>query len=327
MKDGYVIKSSDKYTVNPGDLDLINAYSRRNLGKDEVYVFSVVLCDNEVDREFEKFNKEALEKLADLFVGKTGITDHDAKSENQLARIFACNVEKIDDKVNSVGEQYYRLVAKAYMPRSEKNNDFILEIDSGIKKEVSVGCAVKSMTCSVCGCDVKADPCDHKKGETYGGKVCYVILSEPLDAYEWSFVAVPAQKNAGVIKMFRSGAKGGARYMNDIIKSIKNGEAVTITAEQSQKLAELIDELERLAKEGKEYYNDLKREVMRLCAITQPEINSEVMNSVASKMSVAELKAFKKAFEIKSEEILPAKPQLTPLKREKMTQKNKDFKI
>ena len=115
--------------------------------------------------------------------------------------------------------------------------------------------------------------------------------------------------------------------MNDIIKSIKNGEAVTITAEQSQKLAELIDELERLAKEGKEYYNDLKREVMRLCAITQPEINSEVMNSVASKMSVAELKAFKKAFEIKSEEILPAKPQLTPLKREKMTQKNKDFKI
>lgn len=327
MKDGYVIKSSEKYAVNPGDLDLINAYSRRNLGKDEVYVFSVVLCDNEVDREFEKFSKEALEKLADLFVGKTGITDHDAKSENQLARIFACNVEKVDDKVNSVGEQYYRLVARAYMPRCEKNNDFILEIDSGIKKEVSVGCAVKRMTCSVCGCDVKADPCDHKKGETYDGKLCYVILSEPLDAYEWSFVAVPAQKNAGVIKMFRSGAKGGARSMNDIIKSIKNGEAVTITAEQSQKLAELIDELERLAKEGKEYYNDLKREVMRLCAITQPEINSEVMNSVASKMSVAELKAFKKAFEIKSEEILPAKPQLTPLKRDKMTQKNKDFKI
>ena len=59
MKDGYVIKSSERYPVNQSDLDLINTYSRRSLSKDEVYIFSVVLCDNEVDREFEKFSKEA----------------------------------------------------------------------------------------------------------------------------------------------------------------------------------------------------------------------------------------------------------------------------
>lgn len=327
MKDGYVLKSNSDYVLEQTELDLINQYTRRKLSRDEVYIFSVVLCDNEIDREFEKFTKDALEKLAELFVGKTGIMNHDAKSENQLARIFACEVEMLPGRLNSVGEQYYRLVAKAYMPRCEKNNDFILELDSGIKKEVSVGCAVKNMTCSVCGCDVKKNPCDHRKGTLYGDALCYVTLSEPLDAYEWSFVAVPAQKNAGVIKMFHSASKGGATLMSNIMKSLKNGEAVSISAQQAQELSRLISELERLASEGKEYYNDLKREVMRLCALTQPEINPEVMDSVTSKMDISELKAFKKAFEMKSEEILPAKPQLASLKMEKLNQKNKDFKM
>ena len=89
----------------------------------------------------------------------------------------------------------------------------------------------------------------------------------------------------------------------------------------------MICELERLASEGKEYFNDLKREVIRLCALTQPEINSEVMDSVASKMNLSELKAFKKAFELKSEEILPAKPQLTSLKKNTVLRKNNDFKM
>lgn len=327
MKDGYVLKSNSDYVLEQTELDLINQYTRRKLSRDEVYIFSVVLCDNEIDREFEKFTKDALEKLAELFVGKTGIMNHDAKSENQLARIFACEVEMLPGRLNSVGEQYYRLVAKAYMPRCEKNNDFILELDSGIKKEVSVGCAVKNMTCSVCGCDVKKNPCDHRKGTLYDDALCYVTLSEPLDAYEWSFVAVPAQKNAGVIKMFHSASKGGANSMSNIMKSLKNGEAVSISAQQAQELSRLISELERLASEGKEYYNDLKREVMRLCALTQPEINPEVMDSVTSKMDISELKAFKKAFEMKSEEILPAKPQLASLKMEKLNQKNKDFKM
>lgn len=115
--------------------------------------------------------------------------------------------------------------------------------------------------------------------------------------------------------------------MSDIIKSIKNGEAVSISAEQANELSELICELERLASEGREYFNDLKHEVVRLCALTQPEINSEVMEKVASKMNLSELKAFKKAFEMKSEEILPAKPQITPLKKENVLQKNTDFKM
>ena len=48
--------------------------------------------------------------------------------------------------------------------------------------------------CSICGSDYGS--CGHRKGESYDGQVCCAILQEPMDAYEFSFVAVPAQKKA-----------------------------------------------------------------------------------------------------------------------------------
>ena len=39
-------------------------------------------------------------------------------------------------------------------------------------------------------------------------EVCHVVLNQPTDAYEWSFVAVPAQREAGVIKMFAKTKRG-----------------------------------------------------------------------------------------------------------------------
>ena len=52
-------------------MEKINLYTRRAYKAEEVYTFSVVLCDNEVDRDGECFTKETLEELAKLFVGKT----------------------------------------------------------------------------------------------------------------------------------------------------------------------------------------------------------------------------------------------------------------
>jgi len=54
----------------------INRYTRREFKSDEVYTFSVVLCDNEIDRDNERFTTDALQKLATLFLGKTGIFNH-----------------------------------------------------------------------------------------------------------------------------------------------------------------------------------------------------------------------------------------------------------
>ena len=58
------------------DIDLINKYSVKTLTPDDVFCFSVILCDNEVDRDIERFTKASLDALAKLFDGKSGIMDH-----------------------------------------------------------------------------------------------------------------------------------------------------------------------------------------------------------------------------------------------------------
>lgn len=186
-------------------MEKINRFTRKELTEDDVYCFSVILCDNEIDRDCEKFSVEALKELAGLFIGKTGIFNHDPKGENQTARIFDTEIESDPTRKTADGEEYTCLKAEAYMVKTPSNADLIKEIDGGIKKEVSVGCSVSKQICSVCGAERNSGMCLHKKGKSYGGKLCYHILSVPTDAYEWSFVAVPAQKGAGVTKRYTEG--------------------------------------------------------------------------------------------------------------------------
>ncbi|MDR2932208.1 MAG: hypothetical protein LBV27_03780 [Oscillospiraceae bacterium] len=132
-----MIEKTTDTEVTREQLDAVNRFTRRTLTKDEVFVFPVVLCDNEVDRDLEQFPRASLGKLASLYMGKTGVFDHKPNAANQSARIFAAEV--VDGEgTNSLGEPYCQVKAWAYMLRSAKNADLILEIDAGIKKEVSV---------------------------------------------------------------------------------------------------------------------------------------------------------------------------------------------
>lgn len=191
---GFSLKKADA----AADIGLINQYSKRELTPEDVYCFSVTLCDNDVDRDFERFTDAALEGLAPLFLGKTGITDHRWSAENQIARLYRTEVETVKGSKNKLGMPLRLLRGSAYMLKSEDNQPTIDSIDGGIMKEISIGCAMNACTCSICGSEY--DTCGHTKGEYYNGQLCIGELSEPSDAYEFSFVAVPAQPRAGVTK-------------------------------------------------------------------------------------------------------------------------------
>ena len=180
-------------TPTPEQLEKINRQSRATLTAEQVYCFSVRLCDDRPDRDNERFDTDALPRLAELFIGKTGICDHSWSAKDQVARIF-------DARTEPEGEATI-LRAWAYMLRGEHTDPIIANIEAGIHREVSVGCAMAKTRCSVCGADYGS--CEHRKGEVYGGQTCCCVLSEPVDAYEFSFVAVPAQPAAGVMKGFR----------------------------------------------------------------------------------------------------------------------------
>lgn len=201
-KAGAILKSVDG--LNESDaLEKINQYTRRPLTKDEVYIFPVTLCNNDIDRDTEQFTLESLRVMADLYKGKTGIKDHDWSTDNQVARIFDTEVVPVAGKTTASGEPFYELRALCYMLNNEQNKPLIDEIEAGIKKEVSVGVAIGRCTCSICGRDFWNDlECSHHKGELYNGRTCFIKLENPTDAYEWSFVAIPSQKEAGVTKKY-----------------------------------------------------------------------------------------------------------------------------
>lgn len=191
-------------TADEAELTKINAYTLKEMSADEVFVFKVIACSNEVDRDQESFTVNALHQLAELYRGKTMILNHENRTENQVARIYDTEIVEDTTKTTALGENYTTLILHVFLPRIEKNADLIAEIESGIKKEVSVGCSVTNRTCSVCGAEACGHhhlQCGHKVGQAYDGKLCAVRLDEISDAYEVSFVAVPAQRDAGTTKV------------------------------------------------------------------------------------------------------------------------------
>ena len=66
-------------------LEKINRLTKTKVTAEDVYVFSVRLCDDQVDRDDERFSEACIRELAALFVGKTGIMDHAWSAEKQVA--------------------------------------------------------------------------------------------------------------------------------------------------------------------------------------------------------------------------------------------------
>lgn len=267
-------------SVSAEELALINAQSRKELKAEEVYTFTVRLCDNEIDREWERFDRKTLEELATLFVGKSGIFDHNWTAAGQSARIYRAEVTEEAGQRTKAGDPACYLKAWAYMLRSEANANLIAEIEGGIKREVSVGCSVEREVCSVCGETMGS--CRHVKGRTYNGKLCWGELVGARDAYEWSFVAVPAQPKAGVIKGF---------YPD--LKALAEGNDSTRAEWET---------LEREARLGRRYMEELRSQVVKLAAVEAPELDMRLVRSAMSKLEENELRALKELFVRRREE-------------------------
>ena len=270
-------------------LEAINALAKSELTSEQVYVFSLRLCDDQVDRDGERFDTAALPGLAKLFIGKTGIVDHKWSAGNQIARIFRTEVVK-EDRVSYIK-------AWAYIRRGGAADEIIADIEAGIKKEVSVGCAMGRAVCSVCGSDYGT--CGHQKGESYDGQVCCAILKEPMDAYEFSFVAVPAQREAGVLKGF------GGKTVS--LKDLADAHGAQEEYRQMFKLAQL----------GREYEKQLQTEVVRLCLSIGLGVEEPVLRSLVQKAGAQELMRLKEALERRMAEMMPMQSQLmTSFERE-----------
>ena len=263
-------------------LEQINALAKTRLNGEQVYVFSLRLCDDQVDRDGERFDTAALPALAKLFIGKTGIIDHKWSADNQIARIFETQV------VREKNVSYIK--AWAYIRRGGANEEIIADIEAGIKKEVSVGCAMARAMCSICGSEYGT--CGHVKGEAYEGEVCAVILKEPMDAYEFSFVAVPAQPAAGVLK--------GMGNKAATLKELAEAHGAQAEYRALYKEAEL----------GRRYRRELEDGVVRLGLALELGVSEPVLRNLAKTAAAGDLLELKSALQARLDESLPVLTQL-----------------
>lgn len=260
------------------DLDKIFKYAQKEIDPADLYTFSVQLCNNDIDRDHERFALDTLQQLAELFKGRTGIFDHSMKAGDQKARIFDAWVEAVPNKKTADGRDFYLLKARAYMVRTDENSDLIREIEAGIKKEVSVSCRAERCVCSVCGADRYRQPCGHVGGRTYGDKRCYFTLENATDAYEWSFVAVPAQKEAGVTKAYTQ-------------QTSETDAAKKEAAHLREKIALLQEEADL----AKTFRAEMRGEVLRGFADILPTLAPESADALTQHLTTKELQTVRDA--------------------------------
>ena len=53
---------TDENELSKEDLALINTFTQKEMTKDDIFSFCVILCDNEIDRDYERFTEDSLHR-------------------------------------------------------------------------------------------------------------------------------------------------------------------------------------------------------------------------------------------------------------------------
>ena len=246
----------------PTDADMrkINAVSAYPLTADQVYIFQIRLCNNDVDRDFERFTTEALHSLAKMYVGKPGYIKH-----QEVSRIYNAYVSADIERTTKAGDVYCEVIADAYVPRSEISKELIEDLMTDKVKQVSVECSIASSTCSICG----EEDCSHSKGTVYGKKLCFKILDKPQDVYEWSIVIDPKPDNP------RLSLDEAIQHCHEVAEELRKDNSCDSCATEHEQLALWLEELKRLRVECDGMRSNWQKSVEKI-RVLQGERNAAV---------------------------------------------------
>lgn len=161
----------------------VNRYALRALDPAEYAVFTLDLCNNQIDRHFSRFPEEELARINELVPGRPLMERHDLRGTLPRGRFFRSALHREGDVVS--------VRPAVYVLRTAENADFILNIEGGVYRETSIGFSFRTPECSVCGKDLRT--CDHVPGRSYGGAACHFVMREVLEVAEGSVVSSGSQ--------------------------------------------------------------------------------------------------------------------------------------
>lgn len=160
----------------------------KNIG-DNLYYFKAKLVDDDIDRDNERFTKDAVRKMADMFIGKVGLAPPEVTQicSTTSMRIFDTELRQSDSGA-------LELIALISVRLNTASQAKQFEQYLSTHQDLSVSCSVLSRTCSICGKNALKEHCKHEKGKIYGKymkRKCIYELSGVTDVYEWTFVENP----------------------------------------------------------------------------------------------------------------------------------------
>jgi hypothetical protein len=219
-------------TQRDGMMDAINQIALKPLAPEDVAVFRLELCNNQIDSHNSMFPDDELPVIAMKVIGKPLMELHDLRGSLPRGTFFASEV--VSDGAKKT------VVCDVYIPRIEENREAIANIEAGVYREISIGFSFRTPECSVCGKDLRM--CEHVPGREYenasGKRMCYYTMRGILDVLEGSIVPSGAQ-GTKILQQIRSGAP-------DVLSSERAALTEGRIAEFCMKTNEILAELGNL---------------------------------------------------------------------------------
>jgi len=182
-------------------LNLINDYTLDSVSKDEVVAFPIHAMNDKIDRDWEQFTLDSINRLATDKkdsgpLGKPFLFSH-SRSEMAKGRIYLAETEKTG--------KITHLKLWVYIPNTSQYEPFIENLVYGVYWAVSVGVGVKHASCNICKADWPSnwdDQCinGHMKGSKVDKQIVYREIGQIGEFYELSSVYLGAQYGAEVVK-------------------------------------------------------------------------------------------------------------------------------
>jgi len=186
-------QSSDPELVNE-----VNKFTLRPLSRDEFAVFTMDLCNNQIDAHYSRFPVEELESINTMVPGRPFMERHDTKGTLPRGTFFRSRLHEKQDR------DYVSVRPDVYVLHTDDNKGLITNIEGGVYRATSIGFSFMHPECSVCHKDIRA--CDHIPGRTYNHELCHYVMRDVVSVLEGS-VVFSASQGTGFVNARQTGAR------------------------------------------------------------------------------------------------------------------------
>lgn len=230
--------ATDKEKIN-----LTEQYADTMIDEDSIMV-DIEGIHSKITRNYTYYEPDCLRESVPLWTQpyeRPVIMHHNERDGVIIGRIKAT---EYTDKNTRSGTP--ALVFTTNIPHEEGKKG----IKNGTLSTVSIGAIAHDVRCSICGANLaEYGLCEHEKGETYDGKLCYWIIKK-MEPKELSYVIVPSDVYAHNLRVYKP--QEASRFLKAVGESTNQSEVKKLMNENpfADVLQDLKEDLN--VQEGKE---------------------------------------------------------------------------